>query len=95
MNQFPNPLAQHENPLRGFPGGLNKSDSTKDCPKETGRFYFPPLSMFPVLENKNVIFSIDDVCACEHHGAASKTMKQNMCDYNLRYFESTVDRDMA
>ena len=25
---------------------------------EIGRFYFPPLSMFPVLENKNVRFPI-------------------------------------
>ena len=64
MNQFPNPLAQHESPLRGFPGGLNKSDSTKDCPKETGRFYFPPLSMFPMLENKNVFFSSSTLHWC-------------------------------
>ena len=82
MNQFPNPLAQHENPLRGFPGGLNKSDSTKDCPKETGRFYFPPLSMFPVLENKNVLFAIESVCACVRLKLRLYTHCKNHCTKN-------------
>ena len=82
MNQFPNPLAQHESPLRGFPGGLNKSDSTKDCPKETGRFYFPPLSMFPVLENKNVLFSIESVCACVRLKLRLGTHCKNHCTKN-------------
>ena len=63
-----------------FRSGLNKTDSSKDCRTETNRFYFPPLSMFPVLENKNVLFSIDDVCACEDDGDASETMEQNMND---------------